>query len=478
MSITIAPIEDAMLHHGSKTPIGSALRTKGLSQLPLELRLTGQFSAGVESVQVLQRIQDGIKDVLAQARDANGALVNRTKFIEGLQKLGIKEGLKPKDPKKVGGLQDITSERRLDLIYSMQTGLAYGHANWKRGMDPAILEAVPAQRLTRVRRAKKPRNWSVRWAQAGGKVAWAGAIKTDHVALKTSPIWEALSRFGYPYPPFDFNSGMWVKDVLRPEAVRLGLIDQKAEVKPNDKGFADKLEASVKDVSTELKQALKGVFGDQVEVDGDKVRWKGDPKAYERAPRNNPVPERVFRRSEDALSQLRPADDAAQVASEVTRDVQTAQSVEISAVADGRKPIFHEGLGNYTNESVEAVAKALQPELPQGVVARAQDGHLFVYHQGLVSRLATATEDVWPQVVQHSDDGVWLGYGIHWTPTVTKPWAWVLISSPDGRDVAGFRAPLDVAELYATARAMDWTKATGVKHEATVVVPRHAKGGA
>lgn len=44
------------------------------------------------------------------------------------------------------------------------------------------------------------------------------------VALKTSPIWVELSRFGYPYPPFDFNSGMWVRPVSDDDCEALGLL--------------------------------------------------------------------------------------------------------------------------------------------------------------------------------------------------------------------------------------------------------------
>jgi hypothetical protein len=41
--------------------------------------------------------------------------------------------------------------------------------------------------------------------QAGGQI-FGGRM----IALKSDPIWTAISAFGTPYPPFDYNSGMWV----------------------------------------------------------------------------------------------------------------------------------------------------------------------------------------------------------------------------------------------------------------------------
>ena len=44
------------------------------------------------------------------------------------------------------------------------------------------------------------------------------------VALIESPIWEKLSRFGQPYPPFDFGSKMRVRAVPYEECEKLGLV--------------------------------------------------------------------------------------------------------------------------------------------------------------------------------------------------------------------------------------------------------------
>ena len=104
------------------------------------------------------------------------------------------------------------------------------------------------------------------------------------VALKTSPIWTALSRFGRPWPPFDYGSGMGLEDVDRTEAEDLNLLDK--DQAPADRlqslgdaaaaqqqDWNDGLQASVKGLSDTAIGWLKQVFGDQVILDGEKAAW-------------------------------------------------------------------------------------------------------------------------------------------------------------------------------------------------------------
>jgi len=44
------------------------------------------------------------------------------------------------------------------------------------------------------------------------------------IALKDDPIWETVSAFGLPFRPFDFLSGMDIRDIKRSEATELDLI--------------------------------------------------------------------------------------------------------------------------------------------------------------------------------------------------------------------------------------------------------------
>ena len=65
------------------------------------------------------------------------------------------------------------------------------------------------------------------------------------IALKSDPIWYDISAFGQPYAPFDFNSGMDLRDVDRDEAVDLGLISEDDTEEPEDRGLNDGLQASL-----------------------------------------------------------------------------------------------------------------------------------------------------------------------------------------------------------------------------------------
>ncbi|GEM_PF-4940362 len=266
------PLADAVAQLSQKTPIGSMLRTAEWQQMPAALRDQAFFSAGVESVRVLQRGQNVLLDILNQARDPEtGAYkFDRSKFIADLQKFSLAEGLKPAEPEKQGGLLDPTAEARLGLIYETQIGLAQGKAYWLQGQDPDILNAWPAQELVRVKARKKPRNWKERWRAAGGEFHGGRMI-----ALKTDPIWTKISRFGTPYPPFDFNSGMGLEEIDREEAEKLGVLLPGEKIKPHVDKINDELAASVASLDDKMRRALLGFFQhDQIDIDGDTVRWR------------------------------------------------------------------------------------------------------------------------------------------------------------------------------------------------------------
>lgn len=274
-SIVIAPLEKAVQYHDAKTPVGSKLRSEDwLQTVPVQIQEVSQASATVESARVLQRIQDGVGEILGHRRNELGGITDRSGLMRDLMQIANEEGIRPAaDDAKRGTIQDIGSEARTALIYEMQTGSAYGYAQWQTGQDPDMLDAFPAQELVRVRQAKQPRDWDTRWAAAGQKVGWVGAAKSPKVALKNSPIWVALSRFERAFPPFDFGSGMWVEDVEREQAVKLGLLAEGDQVKPEDKPFAENWQTSVKDLSPELRQSLQEAFPERVSIQGDTAQW-------------------------------------------------------------------------------------------------------------------------------------------------------------------------------------------------------------
>jgi hypothetical protein len=269
----MAYLPNALKKISSKTPIGALLRSKDWARVPMALRETAQFSAGVESVRVLSVVQErmeaqlgGLKEQLANGKEAT---FDRRSFISKVRETLKQEGITgPADPVDKGGLKDITSNPRLGLIYDMQKQRAEGFAQWKTDQNEGALMLYPAQELVRIEERAKKRNWAERWVAAGGEL-----FEGRMVALKTSPIWAKISRFGTPWPPFDWGSGMGLEEVEHEEAVRLGLLKEDEELKPIAVDFTQQLEASARGLDPRTLEQLKNQFGDQILIEGDSVRW-------------------------------------------------------------------------------------------------------------------------------------------------------------------------------------------------------------
>lgn len=195
------------------------------------------FSARVNDAEVLGKMRELIgKAVDSSKRNPNEALVSQDKFISEMKSFLASRGY------TMGGskLTDITSRRRLGLIYDMNVQEAREYAHYVRGQDADALDMYPAQEFVRVESRRVPRtDWPTRWRAAGGKIR-GGRM----VALKSDSVWTNLSRFGRPYPPFDYGSGMGVEDIDREEAIELGLLpaDEPADEIPD---FDIVLEAEV-----------------------------------------------------------------------------------------------------------------------------------------------------------------------------------------------------------------------------------------
>jgi hypothetical protein len=250
------------------------------------IRERSQFSAKVASTRLLQHIQDQTRGALAWEKEkitasdraAGGeAFINRSSFIASARKIAIEEGINTTTPDKYGTVRDIRSAKRLGLIFDMQTSSAQEFARWKANNDPDILNAFPAQRLVRIEDRMHPRPswyWPNRWEQAFAAVGGVGALPSQMVALKTSPIWTKLSRFGTPWPPFDYQSGMGLEDVDRDEAEALKLIAPSDQIAPeSDPGFNQGFEIGVKELDPQLIEWLTGQMGDAVSLAEGVLKW-------------------------------------------------------------------------------------------------------------------------------------------------------------------------------------------------------------
>ena len=271
--ITSSPFQEAVDRMKGRTPIAVALRSDEWADVPLELRDRAFWTAQFASADLLQLMHDKITTALEMGKEqvANGErFVSRSSFIGDIRTALSDAGYIPPVGKE-GSLQDHSSRGRLGLIYDINTQMAQEFGNWKVGQDPAILDRWPAQELYREMQRKVPRRWHVRWAQHGGR-EFGGRM----IARKNDPIWSAISAFGNPYPPFDYNSGMGIRDIGRAEAEKLGVIRPGEKISPAHKGFNDTLSLSSTNLTEPLITKLQSQFGDQVVVEHHRAQWKAN----------------------------------------------------------------------------------------------------------------------------------------------------------------------------------------------------------
>jgi hypothetical protein len=241
MSLSIPlPFTEALDFFQTKTPLLTTGNTAQLQKLSSDIKRRALFSATVANAELLSEIGAIVNDILAGHLDqATGRA--RVKLLLDRQGYAPEAG-------KEGGLQDLSGDRRLNLILETNAQTAQGFGWFTQGNDPDVLHAWPAQELYRALEPKgKERDWPDRWDQCGGTFYGERMI-----ALKSDPIWDKLGdpdRFadglGNPWPPFAFNSGMDVRDVPRREAIALNLIDADTSIFPKQVGLNDALEATV-----------------------------------------------------------------------------------------------------------------------------------------------------------------------------------------------------------------------------------------
>lgn len=276
------PLAAAVARLESKTPVAARLSSAEWSEIAVGLRERAFFSARIDDLRTLSYMQSQLGDALSLVQRNGGAFIDRSKFIADTRNF---LGAAPGD---TGMLTDITSADRLGLIYDFNIEDAMEYGRWRARQDPDILDMFPADELTRVEQRMVPRgwrrgpggaliavpdeSWPARWERAGGRI-----IDGRMIAPKGDPIWVAISRFGRPWPPFDFNSGMGLVDVSRAEAEDLGVIAKDAPAPaPQHLAFNHNLQASVPEASPALLEAFREIFGSTATVGADgKITWLG-----------------------------------------------------------------------------------------------------------------------------------------------------------------------------------------------------------
>lgn len=137
-------------------------------------------------------------------------------------------------PGTEGTLRDLRTNEPLNLAVNTAVHLVFGHWQWKQQQVQSILDMWPAQEFYRAEWRENPRNWPERWKAAGGRFFPGKSSYPEGrmIALKDDAIWTTISAFGLPFCPFDFTSGMDVRDVGRNEALELGVLKVNHSIQP------------------------------------------------------------------------------------------------------------------------------------------------------------------------------------------------------------------------------------------------------
>ena len=258
-----------------KALVASKLDSKEWNQVQAAFRNRAFFSSQVAQANIIQAMRGRVAEYAERGVDISEA--------RKLMRADLKRTDYKPEPGKEGTIKDLFSKARLDVIFKHNLNQARGMIQRASGMTPGAFAAFPAQEFkrTHARRAQR-KDWPERWRKAGGKV-YGGRM----IALKTDPVWERLSVFGNPFPPFDWGSGMGVIDVDRKTAIELGLIsDEKLReetaalrsAKPEAAKFNDNLQATVPNLRKDslCGQILLRNFEDQVVIENSVVNWQGN----------------------------------------------------------------------------------------------------------------------------------------------------------------------------------------------------------
>ena len=124
------------------------------------------------------------------------------------------------------GLWELScDEHWLNAVLDLNFSLRCGWRSYSDGLHSAILDQWPAQEFYRAFPRTVHRDWLRRWTDSGAHL-YSGKM----IALKDDRVWNALSDFGFPFPPFALGSGMDVRDIDRDTAMKTGLIERDRQV--------------------------------------------------------------------------------------------------------------------------------------------------------------------------------------------------------------------------------------------------------
>lgn len=469
---TSRPLAEAVATISRKIPVGAALTSREWELVPAEIKQRAMLSARVASEALLAEMQTRLKNRIELTKK-DGRTMDRGVFIEEMRKEVQLSGYKRGDAKR-GSLQDLKSSRRLGLIFDMNVAQVQGYAKWKMDMDAGVLNASPCYELIRGAAKVEIRNWPQVWQDAGGK--FYGEPGPDYpdapgrmLARKTDPIWRWISRFKTPWPPFDWGSGMELKNIRRRESDQLGLTDSREVLVPLAQPFNQGHTLSIKGVPESGRESLRSAFGDSIRFDGDRVQMQREasPETYEQSKQTIETSLRgrareQYLQASGELDRLRRNDDGAEVGfqGEVGSSIAAIYLAQASAVSVGRKGLFHDTMALADAEAFFAATRGFPPQ----VATHYQDGHMLMWRRDLTDLRA----DELLSEMHASRGGLRMGYGLD-EPAFNSPHVLVRIFQAPKQEgdvpLVGFHAPIESWQTFADARARDISDAWEVETE-------------
>ena len=248
-------LSDAVKILLAKNIMPTALDTAGLRQLDASLLNQSFFSAQTLYTWLLELYRERITGILHPVPVAGESTTQFSPAYvrAAAKKLLAEVGYEPA-PGDAGTLKDLSSDARINLVIKTNVQMAQGQGLWMRTQQPALLAHWPAWELFRAEGRVHPRFWLERWQQAGAAtgdpigIGWTITSDERLIALKNHAIWGLIGSselfkdgLDTPWPPFAFNSGMWVRDIERAICVAIGLLKPGQTVAP--KTLADVLPA-------------------------------------------------------------------------------------------------------------------------------------------------------------------------------------------------------------------------------------------
>jgi len=221
------------------------------------------FVSGVEPGVILSDFED-------KARKVTSGALSYEEAQRAIREMLRNQGYEPPVLGE-GGIQDLSSWVRIQVVIETNAAMAHGFRNWYSWTQD---EDTAAFKFYRSQGREDPRYWAERWNSArvglegeATEAVSSGFIRGDVVgyALANSDIWIRLSRFGTPYPPFDYLSGMNIAPIGVEEARSAGL--DVSRVKPAPSSFNSTLESNAKGVTKKNADKIRRILKDAVRME-------------------------------------------------------------------------------------------------------------------------------------------------------------------------------------------------------------------